>query len=122
MSFGSAPSRIDFARSATSASTQPPETEPYRRPERVTASFEPSGRGALRRVATTVASATSSPAARHSSAFARTSSIYGHASQMDALDDLLARVDAGELGDPLPVLAYVAGQAVELPEDELNAA
>jgi len=41
---------------------------------------------------------------------------------MDALDDLLARVDAGELGDPLPVLAYIAGQAVELPEDELNAA
>ena len=41
---------------------------------------------------------------------------------MDALDDLLARVDAGELGDPLPVLAYIAGQAVELPQDELNAA
>ena len=35
---------------------------------------------------------------------------------MDALDELLARVDAGELGDPLPVLAYVAGQAVELDE------
>jgi hypothetical protein len=41
---------------------------------------------------------------------------------MDALDDLLARVDGGELGDPLPVLAYVAGQAVELEESELNAA
>jgi hypothetical protein len=41
---------------------------------------------------------------------------------MDALDDLLARVDQGELGDPLPVLAYVAGQAVELDEEELNAA
>jgi hypothetical protein len=41
---------------------------------------------------------------------------------MDALDDLLARVDGGELGDPLPVLAYVAGQAVELDEPELNAA
>jgi hypothetical protein len=41
---------------------------------------------------------------------------------MDALDDLLARVDGGELGDPLPVLAYVAGQAVELDESELNAA
>ena len=35
---------------------------------------------------------------------------------------MLARVDAGELGDPLPVLAYVAGQAVEVPADELNAA
>jgi hypothetical protein len=40
---------------------------------------------------------------------------------MDALDELLARVDRGELGDPLPVLAYVAGQAVELDERELNA-
>jgi hypothetical protein len=36
---------------------------------------------------------------------------------MDALDDLLTRVDAGELGDPLPVLAYIAGQAVELDAD-----
>lgn len=35
---------------------------------------------------------------------------------------MLARVDAGELGDPLPVLAYVAGQAVDVPADELNAA
>ena len=26
--FGSSPARIDFARSATSASTQPPDTEP----------------------------------------------------------------------------------------------
>ncbi len=41
---------------------------------------------------------------------------------MDALDELLARVDAGELGDPLPVLAYVAGQAVELDQEELNGA
>jgi hypothetical protein len=39
---------------------------------------------------------------------------------MDALDDLLARVDAGELGDPLPVLAYIAGQAVEIDEADLN--
>jgi hypothetical protein len=41
---------------------------------------------------------------------------------VDALDDLLPRVDAGELGDPLPVLAYLAGQVVEIDEDELNAA
>ena len=39
---------------------------------------------------------------------------------MDALDDLLGRVDAGELGDPLPVLAYIAGQAVEIPDEDLN--
>jgi hypothetical protein len=39
----------------------------------------------------------------------------------DPLDDLLARVDAGELGDPLPVLAYLAGQEVELAGD-LNGA
>ena len=32
---------------------------------------------------------------------------------------LLASVEAGELGDPLPVLAYVAGLGVDLPEDEL---
>ena len=32
---------------------------------------------------------------------------------------LLVSVEAGELGDPLPVLAYVAGLGVDLPEDEL---
>jgi len=41
---------------------------------------------------------------------------------VDPLDDLLARVDSGELGDPLPVLAYVAGRSVELDEAELKAA
>jgi hypothetical protein len=41
---------------------------------------------------------------------------------MDPFDDLLRRVDLGELGDPLPVLAYIAGQAVELDEEELNGA
>ena len=41
---------------------------------------------------------------------------------MDALEELLRRVDSGELGDPLPVLAYIAGQEVTLDEDELNAA
>lgn len=40
----------------------------------------------------------------------------------DPLDELLARVDTGELGDPLPVLAYLAGQEVPIDEDELNAA
>jgi hypothetical protein len=40
----------------------------------------------------------------------------------DPVDDVLARLDTGELGDPLPVVAYLAGQAVELEEDELNGA
>ncbi len=39
---------------------------------------------------------------------------------MDALDDLLTWVDAGELGDPLPVLAYIAGQSVEIDDEDLN--
>ncbi|HEX6762387.1 MAG TPA: hypothetical protein VF094_06275 [Gaiellaceae bacterium] len=41
---------------------------------------------------------------------------------MDSVDDLLRRVDAGELGDPLPVLAYLAGDRVSLDPGELNAA
>jgi hypothetical protein len=41
---------------------------------------------------------------------------------MDPLDDLLARVDTGELGDPLPILAYVAGSSIEIDESELNGA
>jgi hypothetical protein len=40
----------------------------------------------------------------------------------EGLDALLARVDAGELGDPLPVLAYVVGQSVTIADDELNGA
>jgi len=40
----------------------------------------------------------------------------------DPVQAVLERVDAGELGDPLPVLAYLAGQAVELDEPELNGA
>ena len=111
-----------LARSATSASTQPPETEPKRRPSADTASFDPSGRGALRREATTVASATCAPAARHSSAFESTSSIDTMLVTMDPLDDLLARLDTGELGDPLPVLAYVAGASIEIDDSELNGA
>jgi hypothetical protein len=41
---------------------------------------------------------------------------------MDPLDEVLSQVDAGALGDPLPVLAYLAGQAVELHDEELNGA
>lgn len=40
----------------------------------------------------------------------------------DPIDDVLSRIDAGDLGDPLPVLAYLAGQAVEIDEGELNGA
>jgi hypothetical protein len=40
----------------------------------------------------------------------------------DVVRELLARVDAGELGDPLPVLAYLAGEEVEIPDEELNGA
>jgi hypothetical protein len=41
---------------------------------------------------------------------------------MDPLDDLLARLDTGELGDPLPVLAYVAGSSIQIDDTELNGA
>jgi hypothetical protein len=41
---------------------------------------------------------------------------------MDALEELLMRVDAGELGDPLPILAYIAGQSVEIDDADLNGA
>jgi len=40
----------------------------------------------------------------------------------DPLADLLTRLEAGELGDPLPVLAYLAGGGVEIDEDDLNGA
>ena len=40
----------------------------------------------------------------------------------DGIQAVLVRVDAGELGDPLPVLAYLAGQAVRLDDAELNGA
>jgi hypothetical protein len=40
----------------------------------------------------------------------------------DPIAAVLARVETGELGDPLPVVAYLAGQAVVLDDDELNGA
>ena len=40
----------------------------------------------------------------------------------DPIAEVLGRVDAGELGDPLPVLAYLAGQSVTIDEAELNGA
>jgi hypothetical protein len=41
---------------------------------------------------------------------------------LDAELAVLAALEAGELGDPLAVVAYLAGQRVELPEGELNEA
>jgi hypothetical protein len=43
-------------------------------------------------------------------------------SGLEQLREFLVRVDAGELGDPLPVLAYLAGQEVEISDEELNGA
>jgi len=39
-----------------------------------------------------------------------------------ALAALLERIEAGELGDPLTISAYVAGRNLEIPEGELNEA
>lgn len=41
---------------------------------------------------------------------------------MDGLDSVLFQLDAGELGDPLPVVAYLAGTSVGFDEAELNGA
>jgi hypothetical protein len=40
----------------------------------------------------------------------------------DPIAEVLTRIDAGELGDPLPVLAYLAGRSVQLDEADLNGA
>lgn len=45
-----------------------------------------------------------------------------NARDVDAVDELLRRVDAGELGDPLPVLAYLAGNGISIDDSELNSA
>jgi len=42
--------------------------------------------------------------------------------ESDAVVELLARVEAGELGDPPAILAYVAGRNIEIPVAELNEA
>ena len=64
---GSPVASTSCACTATSFSTQPPETEPHIAPVSETASFEPTGRGADLRVATTVAIAMRSPRSRHRS-------------------------------------------------------
>jgi hypothetical protein len=43
-------------------------------------------------------------------------------SEGDPIEALLGRLELGELGDPLPVLAYLAGQSVTIGEEELNGA
>ncbi len=60
---GSAPAKTAWARSTTSASTQPPDTEPTNGPPSVTTIFAPGWRGAERIVDTTVATAALPPAA-----------------------------------------------------------
>jgi hypothetical protein len=40
----------------------------------------------------------------------------------DDLRPVLEQLETGELGEPLAVLAFLAGQGVELPPDELGAA
>ena len=41
---------------------------------------------------------------------------------MDPVADVLAQLERGELGNPQVVLAYLAGQTLELPAGELNEA
>jgi len=41
---------------------------------------------------------------------------------VDPVDDLLSRLERGELGNPDAVLAYLAGGEVDLPDGELNEA
>lgn len=41
---------------------------------------------------------------------------------MDSVADVLAQLERGELGNPQAVLAYLAGQTLELPAGELNEA
>ena len=70
---GSPPASTSRAASTTSLSTQPPETEPASSPVSETISFDPIGRGADRRVATTRATAIRSPRARQRSSSERIS-------------------------------------------------
>jgi hypothetical protein len=41
---------------------------------------------------------------------------------VDPVAEVLAQLERGELGNPQAVLAYLAGQELELPADELNGA
>ena len=41
---------------------------------------------------------------------------------MDEVGDILQRLDEGELGDPLPVLAFLGGREVDVSAEALNGA
>src|SRR5665213_2872407 len=73
--FGLPLSITSMASVTTAPATQPPETEPRKLPSPSITKFEPTGRGAEPQVSTTVASATSRPSLRHSSAALRISSL-----------------------------------------------
>src|SRR5215470_14679279 len=72
--FGLPLSITSIASVTTAPSTQPPDTDPRKLPSLSMTRFEPTGRGADPQVSTTVASATSRPPLRHSSAAFRMSS------------------------------------------------
>src|SRR6187401_1293505 len=72
--FGLPLSITSIASVTTAPSTQPPDTDPRKLPSLSMTRFEPTGRGADPHVSTTVASATSRPSLRHSSAALRISS------------------------------------------------
>jgi hypothetical protein len=44
----------------------------------------------------------------------------GRRAVTEGIVGLLERVEAGELGDPPKIIAYIAGRHVEVPEGELN--
>src|SRR4029077_27840 len=71
--FGLPLSITSSASVTTAPSTQPPETDPRKFPSPSIMRFEPTGRGAEPQVSTTVASATSRPSLRQSSAALRMS-------------------------------------------------
>src|SRR5215471_15252162 len=72
--FGLPLSITSIASATTAPSTQPPETDPRKLPSLSITRLDPTGRGADPHVSTTVATATSRPDLRHSSAVLRMSS------------------------------------------------
>ena len=112
-SFGGPPASTLCASSTTAPSTQPPETEPAISPREPTANLAPSGRGAERRVRTTVASATSSPRVRQRSAVRSVSSFMRCDRSVPARGDARAVVDLLQhVGQRLQRAQVVAGQEV----------
>ena len=102
---GSPFSSTSRAVSATSLSTQPPKTDPASSPCSETASFEPTGRGAERRVARTVARAKcSSPRSRHRMSWSR----------ICLIGQLRAYLGLGSLLQLLVVIPHAAEQLGQL--------